>query len=102
MRLPCSLAQALAGPGRSTIMINAFILSAALLAPRGDSVSRDSLIRELPAMIVFSVVFTPKDTFVNGLLLTRPPEDATLTRVQAALPFALVWLLQGVIYDRRQ
>ncbi|HKN65179.1 MAG TPA: hypothetical protein VJW73_02825 [Gemmatimonadaceae bacterium] len=85
-------------------MISATLaLAASLLASSGDTISRDSLLNELPAVLSFSLVLSQGDTIVNGMFLAHPPPTAFLAQVQAELPFALTWLLEGAAgYDRRR
>ena len=84
-------------------MIPALILSLAMLRPQADTVTADSLIRELPALMAFRVVVLPADTLVNGLFLAQPSPTAKLAAVQSEMPFALTWLLEGApSYDRRR
>jgi hypothetical protein len=68
-----------------------------------DTVTADSLTRELPALMTFQVVVLPADTLVNGLFLAHPTPTAKLAAVQAEMPFALTWLLESApSYDRRR
>lgn len=84
-------------------MIGPLILSLTLVRPPHDTVTADSVIRELPAVMAFQVSVEQRDTLINGLFLARPPSTATLARVEADLPFALAWLLEGAPrYDRRR